>query len=69
MKLEWTSQPPRIEGWWFVSSKRGKKRRVNIVEVRQYHRKWQWSYIYELGWYSTDEYPQCQWCLVPMPPL
>jgi hypothetical protein len=74
IKGKWSSKPPRVAGWWFVSQlslRRGAKRRhVQLCDVRERRPgRWQWSFIDGLTWNSTDDYPKYQWLGPLIPPL
>lgn len=81
IKGKWSSKPPRVAGWWFVSQLRcgGKQRSVQLCEVREKREsfgpsraqrtRWQWSFIDGLTWNNTDDYPKYQWLGPLIPPL
>jgi hypothetical protein len=70
IKGKWSSKPPTVAGYWFVSqiSRRG-KRRFNLCDVRERRGIWEWSFIDGLTWNRTDEYPKYQWLGPLIPPL
>ena len=69
IKGKWSLRPPRVAGYWFVSQLRRGKRHVQICEVKEYRRQWQWSFIDGLTWNNTDDYPKYQWLGPLIPPV
>jgi hypothetical protein len=70
IKGKWSSKPPTVDGYWFVSQiDRRSHRHVNICLVRQRFGQWQWSFIDGLTWQNTNDYPKYQWLGPLIPPL
>jgi len=59
--MRWTKKTPKVTGWWLIGGRRGVKWVTNIVEVREKHREFQWSFINGLTWQTVDNYPHYWW--------
>lgn len=71
-KLKWQSEPPRTEGWWFISSFRRsnskRKRFVLVVEVRQRYGAWLFTSSDKFFWDNVNDF-KYEWAGPLIPPL
>jgi hypothetical protein len=72
-KLKWQKEPPRINGWWFVShfkrSNSKRKRFVEVSRVRQRYGVWEFASCDTIGWDNVNDFPAYEWAGPLIPPL
>ena len=59
--MNWSSKPPRISGWWFMGRKHDRHLFVDLVEVQERKRQWQWTFANRQVWLSVDDFPKYKW--------